>query len=113
MPDSVHWRNILGNPYTKNPDIKMLQDGQISSERRSIRGWSKGDVARIFVIRDRDYVIKWIAKKLIIPLGIHRGDIAYNDFQKLIKEAVTYARQADNDNEGIPSQGESKEKRDE
>lgn len=98
---NFHWTQILGNPYQQNPKPEMLNGEYIRSCKRAIKGGSKNDVSRIFVCFDRDYLISWIAKKIVIPLGIHTKETSYNDFQKLIKESIDHARSLQN-NEGEP-----------
>lgn len=100
MTKPVSWKDILGNPYTKSPDVRMLEGGHVQTEKRGIKGGAKSDVSRLFIRRDREYLVAWLARKVIIPLGIHSKVTSYNDFQKLIREAIDYAKTNDNDQQG-------------
>lgn len=86
------WNEILGNPYQVNPNAEMVTGEFLKSTYRAIKGESKSNVYKMFVSYNREYVISWLVKKLIVPLGVHTNETKYNEFQKLISDAIKKAK---------------------
>lgn len=84
--------DLQGNQLSKLPTMEMLKsDGFVVLSNRSVAGESKFKSQRkdlINVRYQRDYVVKWIAKRLrFILIGL-----PWNDLMKLLKEAREYAQ---------------------
>lgn len=71
----------------------MIDGAFMKTANRGLKGGSKNDVYYMFVEYDRAYLIEWIARKLILPLGLADGRLKFNEFQSIISEATKRAKQ--------------------
>lgn len=90
---SYRWTEVQGNPYWANPRKEMIEGEYQQSASRAVKGESKNNVQRLWITYDRQYVIKWLIKKVVKPLGLHTGETKYQEFQKLLSEAIKDAKQ--------------------
>lgn len=84
---TIHWRNVQGGRWSKSLHPAMLKDdGFRMTQKVRVVGESGFGGKYSVVVYDREYVIGWLASKVIKPLsneGI-KGIIA------LIKEAYKF-----------------------
>ncbi len=66
---------MLGNPYLTKPTPEMwVQDISIPFDNAMLKGDSKHDRRLIYFTFNRDYVIAYVWKKLLLPLGIESDE---------------------------------------
>ena len=80
----VPWQDIQGNKYIKSINPSMLtKGGYLSTMRARIVGNSRTNSDFVTIKFDRDYVLLWLATKVIKPLT-NEGIDGVNE---LLKEA--------------------------
>ena len=68
--DIVHWTMLQGNRWSKSLHGAMLLDsGYLVTQKVAVIGKARSDVSFSVVKYDREYVIGWLASKVIKPLG--------------------------------------------
>lgn len=81
--EEVIWEKMQGNRFTRNLRPEMLEgEFRHPSNPRVIGESVYRSTARRAVIYNRDYVVAFIIKKVVIPLGI----ATKKDFDKLMIE---------------------------
>ncbi len=80
----VPWQDIQGNRYIKSLNPSMLtKEGYLSTMRARVIGKPKTNSDFVTIKFDRDYVLLWLATKVIKPLT-NEGIDGVNE---LLKEA--------------------------
>jgi len=86
MEEIKHWTEIQTNPYVQKPNAVMAlhPEGDIILCKTLLKGESRGNGNKLYKIRfDRDFVIKYILKKVLEPLRLnHRYDLALELFEE-------------------------------
>ncbi len=80
----VPWQKIQGNKYIKSLNPSMLKkEGYVSTMRARVIGKPKSNSDFVTVKFDRNYVLSWLATKVIRPLTNEGLD----EVTELFKEA--------------------------
>lgn len=88
------WRDVLGNPYSRNPSPEMLKEsGHLIAQRCGIKGGSKRTEAinTVLVSYDRTFVISWLASRFMKKFVEQGCD--YRDLQSLFSQAWKQAKE--------------------
>ena len=84
-PQKILWSDCYNRSFSRRIEVSMLVSDVEYLEKQSHKNSQSPKLTRhlMTVIYNRDYVVNWIAKKLLKPLA----GVPYNDIQKLISEA--------------------------
>jgi hypothetical protein len=80
--DTISWRDLPGNKYTKSLDAAMISEqGYITFGKVRHSSEPKGKMCN--VVYDRDYVIKFLIKRVLFALAVLKKEAV----DELIDEA--------------------------
>ena len=85
----VHWTEVFGNPYLTSLDSRMLADeGYQVMKETKLKGHSKLMNYNCIITYDKEYVIEYLKKKVVIPLRFSEWDdlqyllaVVWNDYR--------------------------------
>jgi hypothetical protein len=85
MLNSVHWKQIRGNPFVQPLHPRMLtEEGYTVSKLVKLTGESKhSERTKVMVLYNRDYLIKWLITYIFSKLQPQSLD----DVSQLMSEA--------------------------
>ena len=80
----VYWYELEGSKFNKNISPQMIFDSVIDYRSGRLKNDSKKSPKRILkVIYDREYVVQYIAKKVIYPLS----NFTFTEILALLKDS--------------------------
>lgn len=87
-PKRIPWKKLPRNVFSRNIHSDMLKKPGMQAQMYFV---PKGAIERdVFLVEyDREYVLSWILKKVLIPLG----HLEEEEVIRLIKEAYNYEQE--------------------